>query len=209
MRMRKRKWVEPYLENEGRYLIRNTEMKGHWLTMPYTCLCLEIGMGMGDFLIGSARLNPNTLFIGFEKDETCVAKAIRKATDADVENIWIIRDDATKLTEYFDDGEVDVLYLQFSDPWPKKAHHKRRLTYSSFIALYDKVLKEKGEIVFKTDNKDLYEFSLVSFAESSFKLVECSVDYHRVPREDICTEYESKFVNEGLPIYYARFRKGS
>lgn len=209
MRMRKRKWVTPYLETEERYLIRNTEKKGHWLTMPYTSLCLEIGMGMGDFLVGNAVRNPETLYIGFEKDETCVAKAIRKATEADIDNLWIINDDATKLPEYFEDKEVDVIYLQFSDPWPKKAHYKRRLTYTSFIELYEKVLKDGGEIVFKTDNQGLYEFSLVSFAESSFKLIECSVDYHRVPREEICTEYESKFIAEGKPIYYARFRKRS
>ena len=207
--MRKRKWVTPFLEKEDRYLVRNNESKGHWLTMPYKHLYLEIGMGMGDFIVGNADKNPDILYIGFEKDETCVAKAIRKASDLSLENLYIINDDANRLEEYFEKEEVDRIYLQFSDPWPKKSHHKRRLTHSSFISIYDKVIRTGGEIVFKTDNMDLYEFSLISFGNSSFRLIDCSVDYHRSERDEICTEYENKFISEGKPIYYARFIKVS
>ena len=207
MRMRKRKWVDPYLENENHYIIRDKHCKGQWIKeFDKQSLYLEIGMGMGDFITGSAQKNPDVLYLGFEKDETCVAKASRKAEELGVDNFRVILDNADNLNEYFD-KEVDRIYLHFSDPWPKKAHAKRRLTFHTYLDKYASILKDDGDIVFKTDNKDLFEFSIVEFQQYHWDLLEFSVDYHRHPNDDVLTAYEEKFVNLGQPIYYARIAK--
>ena len=148
MRMRKRKWVTPFLEKENHYLVRDATQKGKWLAANPACqhICLEIGMGMGDFLVETASLFPTILFIGLERDETCVAKAIRKVIEKKLANLYIIKTDARELTDYFARGEVDKIYLNFSDPWPKKAHHKRRLTSPGFLLIYQEILRKGGQI---------------------------------------------------------------
>lgn len=207
MRIRKKKWVRPFLDNENRYLLKES-LKGECLKKyPFKRLVLEIGMGMGDFLTTTAGLDTNTLYIGLEKDETCVAKAILKAQELNLNNFLVINDNAQNLVNYFDLEEVDMIYLQFSDPWPKKGHYKRRLTYDTFLKNYMDILKKKGTIFFKTDNTILYTFSLPSMTHFGFKLVEMSLDYHEKEKHYPMTGYEEKFVNEGLPIYYALFMK--
>ena len=201
MRMRKRKWVAPYLESEDRYLVRSPR-KGHWLVESgCRALHLEIGMGMGDFLTGSASLFPDILFVGLEKDATCVAKAIRKAEELELKNLLVLNADAKDLCEYFAPQEADRIYLQFSDPWPKKAHAKRRLTAPSFLELYQNILKEEGELILKTDNAGLFEYSLLQLQDWHFEKI--SVDLHREAQEGPLTEYEKKFMAEGKPIYFA------
>lgn len=207
MRIRKKKWVRPFLDNENRYLLKES-LKGEYLKKyPFKRLVLEIGMGMGDFLTTTAGLDTNTLYIGLEKDETCVAKAILKAQELNLNNFLVINDNAQNLVNYFDSEEVDMIYLQFSDPWPKKGHYKRRLTYDTFLKNYMDILKKKGTIFFKTDNTILYTFSLPSMTRFGFKLVEMSLNYHEKEKHYPMTGYEEKFVNEGLPIYYALFMK--
>lgn len=207
MRIRKKKWVRPFLDNENRYLLKES-LKGEYLKKyPFKRLVLEIGMGMGDFLTTTAGLDTNTLYIGLEKDETCVAKAILKAQELNLNNFLVINDNAQNLVNYFDLEEVDMIYLQFSDPWPKKGHYKRRLTYDTFLKNYMDILKKKGTIFFKTDNTILYTFSLPSMTCFGFKLVEMSLNYHEKEKHYPMTGYEEKFVNEGLPIYYALFMK--
>lgn len=207
MRIRKKKWVRPFLDNENRYLLKES-LKGEYLKKyPFKRLVLEIGMGMGDFLTTTAGLDTNTLYIGLEKDETCVAKAILKAQELNLNNFLVINDNAQNLVNYFDLEEVDMIYLQFSDPWPKKGHYKRRLTYDTFLKNYMNILKKKGTIFFKTDNTILYTFSLPSMTRFGFKLVEMSLNYHEKEKHYPMTGYEEKFVNEGLPIYYALFMK--
>ncbi len=207
MRIRKKKWVRPFLDNENRYLLKES-LKGEYLKKyPFKRLVLEIGMGMGDFLTTTAGLDTNTLYIGLEKDETCVAKAILKAQELNLNNFLVINDNAQNLVNYFDLEEVDMIYLQFSDPWPKKGHYKRRLTYDTFLKNYMDILKKKGTIFFKTDNTILYTFSLPSMTRFGFKLVEMSLNYHEKEKHYPMTGYEEKFVNEGLPIYYALFMK--
>ncbi|MDO4756227.1 MAG: tRNA (guanosine(46)-N7)-methyltransferase TrmB [Parabacteroides sp.] len=207
MRIRKKKWVKPFLEQEEEYLLKD-EYKGKWLEVfPYKRIYLEIGMGMGDFISEQAKRDPETLYIGFEKDETCVAKAIMKAKENELKNLIIILDNATALKEYFIDGEVDLIYLHFSDPWPKKGHTKRRLTYRTFLDIYYDILNDQGKIVFKTDNKGLYEFSLVEMTNHKFALEEISVDYHREVKDEPMTGYEAKFVSLNQPIYYAKMMK--
>ena len=132
MRMRKRKWIDPYLENENVYLIKDAH--------NFKNVYLEIGMGMGDFITASAKENPDIFYIGLERIDACVARAIKKARELNLENIRIIRADAVHLTELFEEKSVKRIYLHFSDPWPKRKTHKRRLTYNTFLDIYNKVL---------------------------------------------------------------------
>ena len=201
MRIRKKKWVAPYIENEDRYIIKRADQ----INKTKDRLYAEIGMGMGDFITKSASLNPDILYIGLEKEATCVAKAAIKASEYDLDNLGIIFDGADNIEAYFDHN-IDRIYLHFSDPWPKKAHAKRRLTYHTFLAKYKQVLKADGEIIFKTDNAGLFEFSIIEFLNNGFTLLEISVDYHREPKDDIMTAYESKFVELSKPIYFARLK---
>lgn len=199
MRMRKRKWIDPYLENEDVYLIKD----GH----NYKDIYLEIGMGMGDFITASCKENPKIFYIGLERIDACVARAIKKARELSLENIRIIRADACKLLELFDEKSVKRIYIHFCDPWPKRKTHKRRLTYNTFLEIYNKILADDGDIIFKTDNTALFDDSLEYFASSPFEILELSRDYHSSLHQEPKTGYEEKFVSMGLPIYYARLKK--
>lgn len=205
--MRKKKWVDPFIENETKYIIKDKALKGQWLNnSDFKQLYLEIGMGMGDFITQSAKINHDVLYVGFEKDMTCVAKSAIKAEEYQLNNFKVILDNANNLSEYFD-CEVDRIYLHFSDPWPKKGYAKRRLTYHTYLDVYRSILKDDGELIFKTDNKDLFEFSIVEFGNYGWKLIDFSVDYHRNPNNDIKTGYEEKFTGLNQPIYFAKIKK--
>lgn len=199
MRMRKRKWVDDYLKEEKDYLISDALM--------YEDIYLEIGMGMGDFIVSSALNNPNLFYIGLEKDPTCVARAIKKAKEFNVTNIKIIHNDASKLNELFNNNSINTIYLHFSDPWPKKGHHKRRLTYNTFLSLYYDLLKDNGYIIFKTDNHDFYFDSLDYFNNSKLKIIDRNDNYHSIKKNEPLTAYEAKFIAMGMPIYYAKLIK--
>ncbi len=200
MRMRKKKWVTPFLENENKYIIKKRQP----LELgPKTVL--EIGMGMGDFITQSAKNNPKIDYIGFEKVDLCVAHAVLKAQELELDNLRIIMDDAKNVDEYFDHN-VDTLVLLFSDPWPKKRQYKRRLTYRDFIQKYEKILKDEGEIVFKSDNRQLFEFTLKEFSHFDFYLLDLSLDLELEENSPI-SNYEKRFREMGNPIYYAHFKK--
>lgn len=200
MRMRKKKWVTPFLENEDKYIIKKRQ---HLELGPKTVL--EIGMGMGDFITQSAKNNPKTDYIGFEKVDLCVAHAVLKAQELELDNLRIIMDDAKSVDEYFDHN-VDTLVLLFSDPWPKKRQYKRRLTYRDFIQKYEKILKDEGEIIFKSDNRQLFEFTLKEFSLFDFYLLDISLDLELDENSPI-SNYEKRFREMGNPIYYAHFKK--
>ena len=200
--MRKKKWVRPFLEEENRYLLR--EQKKIITDRP---LYIEIGMGMGDFITTSARDNKDIFYVGLEKDETCVARAIKKAEEYELDNLVIILVNADQLEEYFDEKSVDRIYLHFSDPWPKKAHHKRRLTYPTFLNIYKRLLKDDGDIIFKTDNQDFFKDSLEYFKEAQLHMHDLSTDYHKTPHNEPLTAYEAKFKDTGKPINYVRLTK--
>lgn len=199
MRMRKKKWVVPFLENEEEYLV--TDAKTLKVDKP---IYLEIGMGMGDFITESASQHPDIFYLGLEKDETCVARAIKKARDKQLDNFKVLLVDATNIEELFSEHSIDLIYLHFSDPWPKKHHHKRRLTYMPFLRKYEKILKPDGELVYKTDNEPFFDDSLEYFAQSNFVLEEINRDYY-VEGEPM-TAYQAKFVAEGKPIFYAKYK---
>ena len=198
MRMRKKKWVSPFLENENKYLIN--DLKDFKLDKP---LHIEIGMGMGDFICESAMQNPDIFYVGLERVDVCVARAVKKAEESSLDNFKVMLADASNIEELIDDNSIDVIYLHFSDPWPKKRQHKRRLTYMSFLSKYEKVLKKDGCLIFKTDNESFYDDSLEYFKQSNFKLIESSRNYKK--EGEPMTAYQAKFVAEGKPIYYAKY----
>lgn len=202
MRLRKRKWVDPYLNEDKEYLKDN--LVGY--NFNNSKVYLEIGMGMGDFIIESCLRNPNITYIGFEKDATCVAKTIVKAKEQKISNLIVIHNDANLINELIDNNSIDVIYLHFSDPWPKKGHNKRRLTYKTFLEKYKLLLKKDGYIIYKTDNLDFFNDSLEYFEEMNMDVRDINYDYHSVKRDEPLTGYESKFVSENKPINYAKLR---
>ena len=162
---------------------------------------VEIGMGKGKFIIDNAIKYPNINFIGIEKYDSVVVRAIQKLEDKDIPNLKIIRMDALEITDVFD-KEVSRIYLNFSDPWPKDRHEHRRLSSDTFLKKYDLIFKDNKNIVMKTDNRNLFEYSVKSFVNYGYKINDISLDLHQANYPDnIMTEYEEKFVSKGSPIY--------
>ena len=205
MRVRNRKGATELLEAHPQYVILNpADAKGRWQEIfgndhP---IHVEVGSGKGAFVSGIAKANPEINYIGIDIQKSVLSYALDKVLATDVPNIKLLWVDGSDLTDYFEEGEIDRLYLNFSDPWPKKRHEKRRLTYQSFLATYQRILPEKGEIHFKTDNRGLFEYSLVSFSQYGMKLKGVWLDLHASDFEDnVLTEYEQKFANKGQVIY--------
>lgn len=163
---------------------------------------VEVGMGKGKFLLELAQKNPDKNFIGVERYSTVLLKAIQKQEDLRLPNICFLRVDAEALGDIFAKGEVEKIYLNFSDPWPKDRHAKRRLTSSRFMAVYDKILKSDGTVEFKTDNRALFEYSLQSIPEAGWQINFHTFDLHHSEygKGNVMTEYETKFSKEGKTI---------
>ena len=198
MRMRKKKWVEPFLENEKEYLINDLNNLDNSKT-----IYIEIGMGMGDFITESAKINKDIFYVGLEKETTCVARAIKKAQEIGLDNFRVMLADASNIEELIPENSIDLIYLHFSDPWPKKRTHKRRLTYPPFLKKYERILKNNGVLIVKSDNHDFFEDSLEYFKQSNFILNEVDRNYYR--ENEPMTAYQARFVSEGKPIYYAQY----
>ena len=163
---------------------------------------LEIGMGKGKFLMALAAQNPDINYIGIEKFSSVLFRAIEKQDEAQLGNLYFLREDAADITTFFDRAEIDRIYLNFSDPWPKDRHAKRRLTSKEFFARYDQILKQDGEVQFKTDNRMLFDFSLEQVAEAGWRLAMFTFDLHHseFAEGNIMTEYEERFSAKGNPI---------
>ncbi|MCD7818153.1 MAG: tRNA (guanosine(46)-N7)-methyltransferase TrmB [Lachnospiraceae bacterium] len=182
------------------------EKKGCWSTV-FPCaqpLYLEIGMGKGRFITEMALQNPARNYVGIEKYSSVLVRALekRRQTDA-LSNLLFLRMDAEDLTEVFAPGEVSGIYLNFSDPWPKDRHAKRRLPGHEFLARYDQILIPDGKVEFKTDNRTLFEFALAEAREAGWNLEVCTFDLHHdkdLVRGNIMTEYEERFSAQGNPI---------
>ena len=168
---------------------------------------LEIGTGKGDFIIGMALKYPDINFIGVEKYASVLYKLIGKLKDKDIPNLKIVMMDATDIDKVFK-KEIDTLYLNFSDPWPKERHYKRRLTSSEFLKKYETIFKKDKHIIQKTDNRGLFEFSLKEFVNNNYVIDDISLNLHEDnPIDNVETEYEHKFSQKGNPIYKVEVHK--
>ncbi|HEP1276530.1 TPA: tRNA (guanosine(46)-N7)-methyltransferase TrmB [Streptococcus pyogenes] len=205
MRVRKRKGAEEHLANNPHYVILNPEdAKGRWHDVfgNDRPIHIEVGSGKGGFITGMALKNPDINYIGIDIQLSVLTYALDKVLASEVPNVKLLRVDGSSLTNYFEDGEVDMMYLNFSDPWPKTKHEKRRLTYKDFLDTYKRILPEHGEIHFKTDNRGLFEYSLASFSQYGMTLRQIWLDLHASNYEgNVMTEYEEKFSNKGQVIY--------
>ena len=164
---------------------------------------IEIGMGKGQFLFESAKKNPKINYIGIEKYSSVLIRAIQKMEEEALSNLLFIRMEAEEIEQVFDFEEVDRIILNFSDPWPKDRHAKRRLTSGQFLERYDKILSKEGRIEFKTDNIGLFDFSLQEVEQSKWSIKEMTRDLHKnegMMKNNIMTEYEKKFSAKGNPI---------
>lgn len=209
MRLRKRNWSQEVFDQYKDYTVSDfEEMKGKWKqTLDVDVLHLEIGAGRGDYWHQLAEQFPERGIVAMEKDYTASSIALKKFNEYPTFNKRFIYDDAKKLNDMFDVHEIDVIHLNFSDPWPKKRHEKRRLTYQTKLDDYYDVLTENGEIWMKTDNQSLFNYSLVSVGRHKFELIEVNVDFRKDEQDDPQSEYERKFVALGQPIYRAIWRK--
>lgn len=202
MRIRNVKNKEEILNN-SKYLIRNPKDycgKWHSLFQNQNPIYIEIGMGKGKFIIENAKKYPNINFIGIERQDSILARSLQKITE-EIPNLLIIRMNALIIEEVFH-HEIDRIYLNFSDPWPKVRHHFRRLTSNIFLDKYDSVFRDIKEIYMRTDNSDLYTYSIETLSNYGYYLKDISLDLHKKQDEElITTEYEDRFSRENKPIY--------
>ncbi len=202
MRLRNLKDKDVLLDNCD-YLIRNPkDYKGNWHSLfgNNHDICLEIGMGKGDFIYEMARIHSDVNFVGIEKYSNVLARAIKKYPKG-LANLKIINLDALQLPEVFG-KEIDTIYLNFSDPWPKVRHQDRRLTSEVFLNVYDALFKDRKRIVMKTDNLGLLASSLVSLSNHGYVFRKVVFDLHNSDIPNVCTEYEKKFSSQGIKINY-------
>jgi tRNA (guanine-N7-)-methyltransferase len=210
MRMRNKPWADDYLkENNNIVELAPLSYKGNWRNAfsEDQPIHLEIGTGKGQFISNMAKQHPDINFVGLEIAKSVIVNAVEKVKNAEVNNVLLVNEDAMDLREMFGENEIEKVYLNFSDPWPKSRHEKRRLTYHTFLEQYQHILKPNGEIVLKTDNRQLFEYSVVSFSKFGMILEEVLLDLH--VHEDplnVMTEYEEKFSSKGQPIFRCRAR---
>ncbi|WP_409270955.1 tRNA (guanosine(46)-N7)-methyltransferase TrmB [Neobacillus sp. SCS-31] len=205
MRFRNKPWAGEKIRQYPQYVISAPEThKGKWHEVfgNNNPLHIEVGTGKGKFITGMAAANPDINYLGIELHQGVLASALDRLIETELPNVKLLNVNAAELLSYFAKNDVSRLYLNFSDPWPKTRHEKRRLTYKSFLALYEQILIDGGEIHFKTDNQGLFEYSLVSFSEYGMLLRDVSLDLHNSGFEwNIMTEYEEKFSEKGNRIY--------
>ena len=209
MRLRKVKDAEKKIEN-SKYIINNpSDFSGQFSNIfkNNNPIYVEIGMGKGNFIIQNALKYTDINFIGIEKFDSVMVRAIEKLNELDIPNLRLIKMDALEIDDIFN-KEIDCLYLNFSDPWPKKRHTNRRLTSPIFLKKYDVIFKNTNKIIMKTDNRRLFEYSLKSFVDYGYKIDDISLDlYNDDISKNIPTEYETKFVSQGMIIYYVEVNK--
>lgn len=204
MRLRHIPGAEEQIEKSP-YVVGSPEgKKGRWSEVfgNDNPIEIEVGMGKGRFIMELAGRNPQINYVGIERYSTVLLKALQKREQMELPNICFMCVDARGLAEIFGEGEVHKIYLNFSDPWPKDRHAKRRLTSPEFMAVYDKILKQDGVVEFKTDNRGLFDYSLESIPAAGWRLNAHTFDLHHdeMAEGNVMTEYEAKFSAEGKPI---------
>lgn len=209
MRLRKVKDAQIKID-ESVYIIKEpTLYRGSFIRVfeNQNPVHVEIGMGKGNFIIESALKYPDINFIGIEKYDSVLVRAVEKLESLNIPNLRLIKMDALNINDVFK-NEIDCLYLNFSDPWPKNRHENRRLTSLLFLKKYDLIFKNTKKIVMKTDNRHLFEYSIKSFTNYGYKIIDISLDLYNDDRKsNIPTEYEIKFVSKGMLIYYIEVTK--
>lgn len=206
MRLRNIKGARDMIAESPLVVHEPKQFKGKWNEVFNNVhpLRIEIGMGKGKFIHTLASQNPQINYIGIEKYSSVLLRALQKMEEEPLPNLLFIRMDAEDIVEVFDKEEVDSIYLNFSDPWPKDRHAKRRLPSREFLTKYDQFLKKDGVLEFKTDNKDLFEFALEELAPAGWEALKITFDLHHdseMSEGNIMTEYEEKFSSKGNPIY--------
>lgn len=208
MRLRNVKNKEMIIDSCDILIKDPASFKGKWLSLfdNTNPIYIEIGMGKGNFIIENAKKYPNINFIGIEKYDSVIVRAIEKLPES-INNLKFVRMDARNIEEIFD-REIDRIYLNFSDPWPKDRHERRRLTSKEFLDRYENLFKNQKEIHQKTDNRGLFEFSIQSLVNNDYKIEDISLDLHNSNRDNIImSEYEKKFVKNNNTIYYLVAKK--
>lgn len=212
MRLRNKPGASEELLKHPTIVIQQAEkVKGKWREIfgNDNPIHIEVGTGKGQFLTGMSQLHPNINYIGIEKYDSVIITALERIQEAGMSNLKLLNEDVVRLSEFFSNGEIERVYINFTDPWPKNRHEKRRLTHEGFLNLYEQVLRKNGEIHFKTDNQGLFEYSLHSFSKYGMILNNVSLDLHKSDIEgNVMTEYEQKFSAKGMRIYRceAQFR---
>lgn len=192
------------MKESGRVIVNPEDHKGQWIKVfgNSNPIHVEFGSGLGGFIAEMAKTNPAINYLAFERNSKVIVKGLNKLEDDYWENFYFVHSDIRKAQDFFNPSVLERIYLNFSDPWPKKKHHKRRLTHRRFLNLYKELLIPKGEIHFKTDNDDLFQFSIIELEEMGWEISLVTRDLHNSPYQggNIMTEYEEKFVKKGKNI---------
>ena len=200
MRPRFKKWALPYLEEYKDLALKTLK------DVNYDFTAIEIGAGKGDFVCGMSKKHPETKFLAVEKVVSVAGVLLQKINENELTNVKLLYEDISKEIIEISDKKVDKIYLNFSDPWPKKRHEKRRLTHPNNLKEYRRILKDDGEIIFKTDNTGLFEYSLETFVNSGFELIYVDNEYKLID-DDVMTEFEKQFREQGIAIHRLIARK--
>lgn len=209
MRLKHVKNATEIIENSSYIISYPEEYRGkyHQLFHNENPIYIEIGMGKGDFILENAKRNPNINFIGIEKFDSVIVRAVQKLENQIIPNLKLIKIDALKIDELFH-KEISLIYLNFSDPWPKLRHEKRRLSSKIFLEKYEDIFKNRKNIIMKTDNRSLFEFSIKSFTDYGYKIKDISLNlYEDNLKDNIPTEYETRFHELGCIIYKIEVEK--
>ena len=195
MRTKFKAWAEPYIKEHPEIALSDEELN------KLDGFCLEIGSGKGDFLVQMATKFPSLNFLGVERNVTCAGFSARKIVESKLTNVKFLWSDIANVTPKLKDESVSYIFLNFSDPWPKRRHLKRRLTSDLFLKEYKRILKKDGKLIFKTDNTELFNFSIETLENNNFNIISKTDTYMGEDDFDACTEYEAWFRNENTPIH--------
>ena len=195
MRTKFKAWAQPFINEHPEVMCEFDSVN------DYQDYYLEIGAGKGQFLLNMALKHPDCFFIGMERNVTCAGFTAKKLVENDIKNAKLVFANAEVALPLINENSVNGIFLNFSDPWPKKRHAKRRLTSEQFLNQYYRILKKGGQLIFKTDNYDLFTYSLELIQTSNFKLINADYSYNGKDAFDEITEYEADFRAENLPIY--------
>jgi len=211
LRQRNKPWADEFLNENDHIILKDpSQYKGKWKRDVFQNdrpIHVEVGVGKGQFITEKAKRHPDVNFLGIELAKSIIVTAGEKVLSQAIENVYLMQENAQDILGFFSEGEIAALYLNFSDPWPKNRHEKRRLTFHTFLDKYRHILQAKGKIMMKTDNASFFEYSLVSFSKAGMILEEVDLDLHQTPKpNEVMTEYEERFIRKGNPIYRCTVR---